>query len=216
MQKILTVLLSVLVAFAALSSVSGCSSETLSGGYKYTLTPVEETSEEELNAAAKVIEERLISACSKAEVKISGGKLAVRIPKIDKPDEVMSLACEWGEIQFRDSLGNVMLRGEHVKTANAGYDENGNPAVFLELTNEGTKLFAEATRKIADGEDGVENVLYVYLGSIMIFAPEVAAEIPNGLAIINDLESYEKAKAVVAVIKGGRLSVGFNVARENT
>ena len=216
MKKILTVLLSVLVAFAALSSASGCSSATLSGGYKYTLTPAEEVSAEELKAAAEVIENRLISACSKAEVKISDGKLAVRIPKIDKADEVMSLACEWGEIRFRDSLGNVMLSGTDVKNASAGYDENGNPAVFLEMTTLGTQRFAEATRKIANGENGAENVLCVYLGDVMIAAPKVTAEIPNGLATITDFESIERAKAFVAAIKSGSLSVGFNFARENT
>lgn len=215
MKKIITVLLSVIVAFAALSSVSGCSSTTLSGGYKYTLTPVEEVSGEELEAAAKVIEERLISVCSKAEVKISGGKLNVGIPKIDKPDEVMSMVCEKGGIEFRDSAGTVRLTGEYIKDARMGYDADGEPTVYITFTEEGTELFAETTKDLAAKTDGSENILYVYLGETEIFAPTVNEEIPNGLATITDIEAIERAKAFVAALKSGTLNSGFTFECEN-
>ena len=215
MKKILTVLLSVLVAFAALSLTSGCSSATLSSGYKYTLTPAEEMSEEDLKAAAEVIENRLISACSKAEVKISDGKLAVRIPKIDKPDEVISLACEKGGIEFRDSAGTVRLTGEHVKTARAGYGAEGEPMIFLEFTEEGTKLFAEATREIAAETDGLKKILYIYFGEREISASTVNEEISNGIATITGVETEEMAKAIAAALKSGTLDLSFTFAREN-
>ena len=216
MKKNIAVLLSAITIFAVLSSVAGCSSGgSLANGCKFTLTPAEETSAEELEAAAKIVKERLLKAFSNAEVENRDGKLFVKTPKIDNPDAVMEIICEKGGVDFKDSAGNVRLRGEHVKTAKAGYNESGEPSVFLEFTEEGTGLFAQATKDIADGNDGVENVIYIYLGSIMISAPKVTAEIPNGLAMISDFGSFEKAKAFAAATEVGRLGVGFNVVREN-
>lgn len=216
MKKFLTVLLSVLVAFAALSSVTGCSSATLSGGYKYTLTPAAEVSAEDLKAAAKVIEERLIGICSKADVKEQKGQIIVTIPKsVDNPDEVVSSACKKGGVEFRDSAGNVRLKGEHIKNARAGYNENGEPSIFFEFTTEGTELFAKATKEIAAQNDGLENILYIYICEKLISSPTVNCEISNGNAVITDNNSYEEAKRNAAFIKSGDLTIDFQISRDN-
>lgn len=187
----------------------------LEGGYYAVLTPKsgETASSEDIDAVIETLRSRLDeNGYTEATITRQDNGLRVEIPAIDNPDEVMELIGDQGELQFRDSKGNVKVRGEHVKEARSGYDENGKPTVYLEFTSEGATLFASATKAIAAKEDGVENKLSIYLGDRLISSPTVSAEIPNGQATITGIESIDTAKTIASVIKSGSLEIDFQIS----
>lgn len=187
----------------------------LEGGYYAVLTPKsgETASSEDIDAVIETLRSRLDeNGYTEATITRQDSGLRVEIPAIDNPDEVMELIGDQGELQFRDSKGNVKVRGEHVKEARSGYDENGKPTVYLEFTSEGATLFASATKAIAAKEDGVENKLSIYLGDRLISSPTVSAEIPNGQATITGIESIDTAKTIASVIKSGSLKIDFQIS----
>lgn len=187
----------------------------LEGGYYAVLTPKsgETASSEDIDAVIETLRSRLDeNGYTEATITRQDNGLRVEIPAIDNPDEVMELIGDQGELQFRDSKGNVKVRGEHVKDARSGYDENGNPIVYLEFTSEGATLFASATKAIAAKEDGVENKLSIYLGDRLISSPTVSAEIPNGQATITGIDSIDTAKTIASVIKSGSLKIDFQIS----
>ena len=187
----------------------------LEGGYYAVLTPKsgETASSEDIDAVIETLRSRLDeNGYTEATITRQDNGLRVEIPAIDNPDEVMELIGDQGELQFRDSKGNVKVRGEHVKDARSGYDENGDPTVYLEFTSEGASLFASATKAIAAKEDGVENKLSIYLGDRLISSPTVSAEIPNGQATITGIDSIDTAKTIASVIKSGSLKIDFQIS----
>lgn len=187
----------------------------LEGGYYAVLTPKsgETASSEDIDAVIETLRSRLDeNGYTEATITRQDNGLRVEIPAIDNPDEVMELIGDQGELQFRDSKGNVKVRGEHVKDARSGYDENGDPTVYLEFTSEGATLFASATKAIAAKEDGVENKLSIYLGDRLISSPTVSAEIPNGQATITGIDSIDTAKTIASVIKSGSLEIDFQIS----
>lgn len=187
----------------------------LEGGYYAVLTPKsgETASSEDIDAVIETLRSRLDeNGYTEATITRQDNGLRVEIPAIDNPDEVMELIGDQGELQFRDSKGNVKVRGEHVKDARSGYDENGDPTVYLEFTSEGAILFASATKAIAAKEDGVENKLSIYLGDRLISSPTVSAEIPNGQATITGIDSIDTAKTIASVIKSGSLKIDFQIS----
>ena len=187
----------------------------LEGGYYAVLTPKSgaTASTEDIDAVIETLRSRLDeNGYTEATITRQDNGLRVEIPAIDNPDEVMELIGDQGELQFRDSKGNVKVRGEHVKEARSGYDENGKPTVYLEFTSEGATLFASATKAIAAKEDGVENKLSIYLGDRLISSPTVSAEIPNGQATITGIDSIDTAKTIASVIKSGSLKIDFQIS----
>lgn len=187
----------------------------LEGGYYAVLTPKsgETASSEDIDAVIETLRSRLDeNGYTEATITRQDNGLRVEIPAIDNPDDVMELIGDQGELQFRDSKGNVKVRGEHVKDARSGYDENGDPTVYLEFTSEGATLFASATKAIAAKEDGVENKLSIYLGDRLISSPTVSAEIPNGQATITGIDSIDTAKTIASVIKSGSLKIDFQIS----
>lgn len=187
----------------------------LEGGYYAVLTPKsgETASSEDIDAVIETLRSRLDeNGYTEATITRQDNGLRVEIPAIDNPDKVMELIGDQGELQFRDSKGNLKVSGKHVKDARFGYDENGKPTVYLEFTSEGATLFASATKAIAAKEDGVENKLSIYLGDRLISSPTVSEEIPNGQATITGIDSIDTAKTIASVIKSGSLEIDFQIS----
>ena len=186
----------------------------LEGGYYAVLTPKsgETASSEDIDAVIETLRSRLDeNGYTEATITRLDNGIRVEIPVTIRPDIVSGLIVR-GKMQFRDSKGNVKVRGEHVKDARSGYDENGNPPVYLEFTSEGATLFASATKAIAAKEDGVENKLSIYLGDRLISSPTVSEEIPNGQATITGIDSIDTAKTIASVIKSGSLKIDFQIS----
>lgn len=187
----------------------------LEGGYYAVLTPAEgeSASAEDIDAVIETLRKRLDdNGYTEATIERQDSGLRVEIPNVDDPDSLMKLIGDQGELQFRDSKGDVKLTGDHIKNAQAGYDQDGNAIVQLEFTSEGSDLFAAATKAIAAKENGVDNKLSIYLGDTLVSSPTVESQIVSATAQITGIGDYETAKTMASVIKSGSLRVQFKIS----
>lgn len=187
----------------------------LEGGYYAVLTPAEGESApaEDIDAVIETLRKRLDdNGYTEATIERQDSGLRVEIPNVDDPDSLMKLIGDQGELQFRDSKGDVKLTGDHIKNAQARYDQDGNAIVQLEFTSEGSDLFAAATKAIAAKENGVDNKLSIYLGDTLVSSPTVESQIVSATAQITGIGDYDTAKTMASVIKSGSLRVQFKIS----
>jgi len=72
-------------------------------------------------------------------------RIRVEIPNVSDPNEILRIIGTPAQLNFVDEAGTVLMEGSMVKNAQAAQDENGRPCVAFELTDEGAKIFGEAT-----------------------------------------------------------------------
>lgn len=119
-----------------------------------------------------------------------------------------------GGYELTDSIenlianGSVVMSGQDVKDAMAGYQNSGaldnqEPVVQLTLTDEGTKKFADATMKAyASGE-----TIGIYYDDHFISVPRVQAAITDGKCVITGMEDYDAANTLATFIRIGAIDL---------
>lgn len=96
----------------------------------------------------------------------------------------------------------TQLTGKQLKRADVVFDQNsGAPQVQLSFNSEGTKLFAELTKK------NLNKVLGIYLDNQAISLPQVNTEITSGTAVITGNFSLQEAKDLAKRLNAGALPV---------
>lgn len=93
----------------------------------------------------------------------------------------------------------MVLVGDDVKDSKLSSDENGKPAVALELNDSGKEAFYQATK--AGGQ------IAILLDGEVISAPYAGKAIPDGKAIISGSFSVDEAAELASLIRGGALPV---------
>ena len=94
-----------------------------------------------------------------------------------------------------DSNDNLLLSERHIENAEQGYDEDVGSFVVIYFTEEGSKLFAEATA------DNVGNPLFFYVNDMLVSAPTVNAAITEGSAMITGLSDEEAADITISILE---------------
>ena len=192
----------------------------LKGGYYAVLTPkaaegYDESNQDDMfDSAVDILRTRLDNkGYTEATITIQGvgadREIRVEVPEIDDPEEVLKIIGSSGELTFEDEAGTVYLTGSDIKNCQGGYDNDGNPIVYLEFTPEGVTKFSNATGKL------VNQVMYIKLGGEIVSQPTVNEQITNTSAEITGLQSYEEAESIAAVIKAGKLPLEFEVGEAN-
>ena len=192
----------------------------LKGGYYAVLTPKAaegydaENADNLFESAVDILRTRLDNkGYTEATITIQGigneQEIRVEIPEIDDPDEVLKIIGSSGELTFESSTGTIYLTGTDVKNSQAGYDQDGNPMVYLEFTTQGTAKFAEATKALTG------DVLYIKLGGETVSSPQVKEQITSATAEITGISSFEEAESIAAVINAGKLPLEFDIGESN-
>lgn len=98
------------------------------------------------------------------------------------------------------------LTGKNLKNAAVEFQNQGlsEPQVALQFDAEGTKLFADLTKK------NLDKTIAIYLDGQIVSAPRVQAEITNGQAVITGDFSIDEAKQLVRNLNEGALPVPIN------
>lgn len=110
------------------------------------------------------------------------------------------------------------LNGEKLRTATYGPSQQGDTwRVLLEFDDEGGKLFADLTKKIA----GTGRPLGIFLDDELISAPSVGVEYANtgimgGNVEISGNFSLESAKELALQLEGGALPVPVEIVENRT
>lgn len=111
--------------------------------------------------------------------------------------------------------GSVILTGNDVKSAEAGYqpDQYGAnvPIVSLIFTDEAAKIFGEATTKAASTGDTIA----IYYDDHFISVPVVEEPITNGQCIISGNNEFAEAEELATFIRIGAISLKLEELESN-
>lgn len=104
------------------------------------------------------------------------------------------------------------LSGKNLKSASVTFQNQGlsEPQVSLKFDDEGTKMFAEITKK------NLEKRVAIYLDGEIISAPTVQSEITTGEAVITGNFTIEEAKKLVQRLNEGALPVPITLVSQQS
>lgn len=121
---------------------------------------------------------------------------------------------QWFLVTTAPKLTGAMLKG-----ADLGYEQTSNkPKVDMQFNDQGSTLFAELTKKLADEAKikGQDQLLAIVLDDEVESAPRVLEQITGGRAEITGKFSVAEANALVLVLKTGALPVALTPVSQNT
>lgn len=171
------------------------------------------------------------------QVERSGGewRLIVELAGIKNINEAIQLIGETPFLEFREERPQVEreailesqknnqrmdedpyfissgLNGSHVKRATVAFDQTTfQPQISLELTDEGSTIFAALTKRI------VGKQLAIYLDGVPISAPTVQEEITGGKAQISGNFTPETAKILAGRLNAGALPVPIRLIAQQS
>lgn len=182
----------------------------LRGGV-YTVYQAEDDGEGEfdvkLNATISVLAGRLTrQGFTEATVTKQGSdRIRIEIPDVKDPNEILNIIGKPAQLNFKDSSGNIVMDGKHIKIAQASQDQNGSPCVSFELDEEGTKLFAQATAA------NIGKSISIELDGEVVSAPTVQSVIAGGQGQITASGmTVDGAKELAMLIQSGALPLNIS------
>ena len=111
--------------------------------------------------------------------------------------------------------GSVILTGNDVKSAQAGYiqDQYGanSPIVSISFTDDAAKIFGEATTEAAKTGDTIA----IYYNDHFISVPRVEEAINNGECVVSGSSDYEEADELATFIRIGAISLKLEELESN-
>jgi len=104
------------------------------------------------------------------------------------------------------------LTGKNLKNATVTFSGQGmaEPQVSLQFDDDGTKLFADLTKK------NLHKTIAIYLDGKMLTNPTVQAEITNGEAVITGRYTIDDAKNLVRRLNEGALPVPISLVSQQS
>ncbi|WP_308201314.1 protein translocase subunit SecD [Carbonactinospora thermoautotrophica] len=131
------------------------------------------------------------------------------------PTKPVVLCSQDGTVKY--ALGPAIVEGTHLTGAEAGIPQQGAGAWQVNLTfdGEGTKKFAEATKKLRD-QPSPQNEFAIVLDDQVVSAPYVQEAIPGGQAQITGNFTQKEAQDLANVLKYGALPLQFTTQEVNT
>jgi preprotein translocase subunit SecD len=172
--------------------------------------PNDPVNDEKMARAVATIRER-VDALGVAEpviTRVGKDRIEVQLPEIQDPQRALDLIGQTAQLEFiEEETKQVILTGNDIKKAEVQYQQASNglggqePVVAFELSSEGAKKFAEATKR------NIGKVIGIYLDKQPISLPTVQSEIPNGEGVITGSGSDEEARDLATLIRSGALPV---------
>ncbi len=202
----------------------------LQGGVMVRLEAPEGTTQEEMEAAKSVIENRINAlGVAEPEVRLEGNnRISVELPGVEDAEEAVRVIGTTAKLQFvRYDNGEVIVEGGQLKKASAYMNQEAMNAnemygISLEFNSEGTRAFAEATSDLINtygtSDSTRENrIIAIILDGQIISAPAVESAIPNGHAQISgSFDTYESAQSLAMMLQGGALPIDLTIVEKQT
>jgi len=109
---------------------------------------------------------------------------------------------------------NVVLTGEYITDASAGFDEHGRPAVHMTLDGRGARIFQHLTRENVGKRMAI---LLIEKGQAeVVTAPVIQTEIPGGRVQITGMRSTQEANDIALLLRAGALAAPMEISEERT
>ena len=201
--------------------------------YLADLSKVQEDKDQAMQGVRDVVERRVnLFGVSEPVVQVSGeDRLIVELAGIKDVNQAINLIGETPFLEFKEEKADAKaiieaqqqgqrlneepfqptgLNGRHLQRAQVVFDQQTyQPQVSLVLNEEGTKLFAEITRR------NFGKLVAIYLDGQIISAPVVQAEITDGNAVITGSNPQE-AKTLATRLNSGALPVPIALISQQT
>lgn len=168
--------------------------------------------------------ERRINALGVSEPVIQSAKIGdkesvvVELPGVSDVNEAINLIGKTAQLKFQEinpddptgyGFKDTDLTGAHLKSAQVQFDQNsGEPQVALQFDSEGSKMFAEITKR------NLQKPVAITLDNEVISAPTVQTTIENGQAVITGKFSVDEAKKLAIELNAGALPVPINLVQQ--
>ena len=155
--------------------------------------------------------------------KVGEKRLMVEIPNVTDTKKAKAIVGETAQLEFKEPDGykngaqqwkSTGLTGKELKKASVTTSNTGEWVVSLEFDTNGTKKFAELTRRL------VGQQMAIFFNGKLESAPVINEEILGGHAQIsggkdNGFE-YSEAKEMVDFLNAGALPVSAKIIEENS
>ena len=130
-------------------------------------------------------------------------RIRVEIPNVSDPNQILTIIGTPAQLYFVDESGNNLMEGSMVKNAQAAQDQDGKPCIAFELTDEGAKIFAEATAA------NLGKTISITLDGETISRATVNTVIAGGKGEITGNFTADEAKNLAMLILSGALPLNL-------
>lgn len=188
----------------------------LAGGVSITYQVKDENpTSEEMSDTIYKLQRRVEQYSTEASVYQEGDdRINIEIPGVTDANAILEELGKPGSLEFQTMDGETVITGSDVETASVQSGQNQTTgateySVELDLTDEGTEKFADAT-----SENIGSQIAIIYDGET-ISAPTVRDAITGGQAYITGSFSYEEAENLASTIRIGGLKLELEELRSN-
>lgn len=202
--------------------------------YQADLSKVEEDKDQAMQGVRDVVERRVnVFGVAEPIIQVVGeDRLIVELAGIKDVNQAINLIGETPFLEFKEEKTDARaiieaqqqgqrldeepfqptgLNGRHLQRAQVVFDQQTyQPQVSLVLNEEGTKLFAEITKR------NLGKLVAIYLDGSIISAPVVQAEITDGNAVITGTGNPQEAKLLATRLNSGALPVPIALVSQQT
>ena len=130
-------------------------------------------------------------------------RIRVEIPNVSDPNQILTIIGTPAQLYFVDESGSNLMEGAMVKNAQAAQDQDGKPCIAFELTDEGAKIFAEATAA------NLGKTISITLDGETISRATVNTVIAGGKGEITGNFTADEAKNLATLILSGALPLNL-------
>ena len=130
-------------------------------------------------------------------------RIRVEIPNVSDPNQILTIIGTPAQLYFVDESDNNLMEGSMVKNAQAAQDQDGKPCIAFELTDEGAKIFAEATAA------NLGKTISITLDGETISRATVNTVIAGGKGEITGNFTADEAKNLATLILSGALPLNL-------
>ena len=145
--------------------------------------------------------------------------IIVQLPGVDDPQRAIELIGKTAQLEFRilesvdadnnPVFGPVLMTGDKLVKASAGYDPNGRIIVSMAFTTQGQTEFAKLT------SENVGKQLAIVLDGEMKSAPRINTAI-EGDAVIEGIDTLAEAQDIALVLQTGALPISLEIQESQT
>nr|MCR5157693.1 protein translocase subunit SecD [Prevotella sp.] len=108
-------------------------------------------------------------------------------------------------IKVTDPSGKAPLEGDVITSASDGYDQLGKPDVSMQMNAEGTRIWADLTRK------NIDHAIAIVLDDVVYSAPNVNDEINGGNSQITGHFTIEDTKDLANTLNSGKMPAPMRI-----
>lgn len=159
-----------------------------------------------------VISERVDGlGVAEPNIVIEGSKrIRIELAGVQDVQEAIDMIGKTAQLKFVDPDGKEVITGKNIKNAEVQFqstDKGDKPVVALEFDKEGSKNFAEATKRLVEKTNLEEKIIYIVLDDNVISSPVVESVIDDGKGVITGNFTVEDATKLATLIRAGSLPV---------